>query len=332
MGCEFAQGPAFGQPMTAAAGAQIDGRGAGVSARRCGQRGEARVAALSNAQSGADVESRDEILARIPRRNPRPGAGVPGGGRARQAEESRGANGAGSRRSTPSARPRFSSTIRSSFYHDFSSGKQRRHLHLPGRHRGPELPRGGRAAGGHGRRADAAARRRRARRATSSARACTKCSRSRRDIFEQTLHDPVGRQGARLSRRPPARSRRPSAQFGIGYAAPRRFALRDALAAKGVDADQMIEAGLLVHGEGIAVPYDRFQNRVMFPIHDRGGPRRRVRRARARSRRQGEIPQFAGDRALPQGIAALQPSSRAQARARQRRDHRRRGLCRRRSR
>ena len=33
----------------------------------------------------------------------------------------------------------------------------------------------------------------------------------------------------------------------------------------------MIEAGLLIHGEGIAVPYDRFQNRVMFPIHDRGG-------------------------------------------------------------
>ena len=33
----------------------------------------------------------------------------------------------------------------------------------------------------------------------------------------------------------------------------------------------MIDAGLLVHGEGIAVPYDRFQNRVMFPIHDRAG-------------------------------------------------------------
>ena len=33
----------------------------------------------------------------------------------------------------------------------------------------------------------------------------------------------------------------------------------------------MIEAGLLIHGEGIAVPYDRFQNRVMFPIHDRSG-------------------------------------------------------------
>ena len=47
--------------------------------------------------------------------------------------------------------------------------------------------------------------------------------------------------------------------------------LRDALAAKGVDPQQMIDTGLLVHGEGITVPYDRFQNRVMFPIHDRGG-------------------------------------------------------------
>ncbi|RBP18061.1 DNA primase [Roseiarcus fermentans] len=60
-------------------------------------------------------------------------------------------------------------------------------------------------------------------------------------------------------------------RFSLGYAAPDRFALRDALAAKGVGADQMIEAGLLIHGEGIAVPYDRFRDRVMFPIHDRNG-------------------------------------------------------------
>ena len=31
--------------------------------------------------------------------------------------------------------------------------------------------------------------------------------------------------------------------------------MRDALAARDVDVDQMIAAGLLVHGEGIAVPY-----------------------------------------------------------------------------
>jgi DNA primase len=30
----------------------------------------------------------------------------------------------------------------------------------------------------------------------------------------------------------------------------------------------MIEAGLLIHGEGIAVPYDRFRDRIMFPICD----------------------------------------------------------------
>jgi DNA primase len=90
------------------------------------------------------------------------------------------------------------------------------------------------------------------------------------EIYESTLHDPVGAKarGYLADRRldPPTQR-----AFGIGYSAPDRFALRDALAARGVDAALMIEAGLLTHGEGNAVPYDRFQNRVMFPIHDRGG-------------------------------------------------------------
>ena len=60
-------------------------------------------------------------------------------------------------------------------------------------------------------------------------------------------------------------------KFRIGYATGERFALRDALAAKGASAETMIEAGLLIHGEDIAVPYDRFRDRVMFPICDRGG-------------------------------------------------------------
>jgi len=60
-------------------------------------------------------------------------------------------------------------------------------------------------------------------------------------------------------------------QFRIGYSPSERFALRDHLAGKGVLAEQMIEAGLLVHGEDIAVPYDRFRDRVMFPICDRSG-------------------------------------------------------------
>jgi DNA primase len=89
-------------------------------------------------------------------------------------------------------------------------------------------------------------------------------------IFEATLHAAAGAKarGYLADRRlDPATQR----QFGLGYAAPDRFALRDALAARGVAAEQMIETGLLTHGEGIAVPYDRFRDRVMFPIHDRSG-------------------------------------------------------------
>lgn len=59
--------------------------------------------------------------------------------------------------------------------------------------------------------------------------------------------------------------------FRIGYAPPDRFALRDHLAGKGVSAELMMEAGLLVHGDEIAVPYDRFRDRIMFPIHDARG-------------------------------------------------------------
>ena len=60
-------------------------------------------------------------------------------------------------------------------------------------------------------------------------------------------------------------------RFGLGYALPEKYALRDDLAAKGISAQAMIEAGLLIHGEDIAVPYDRFGDRIMFPIHDPSG-------------------------------------------------------------
>jgi DNA primase len=60
-------------------------------------------------------------------------------------------------------------------------------------------------------------------------------------------------------------------RFQLGYASPEKYALRDALAAKGIPVQAMIEAGLLIHGEEIAVPYDRFRDRIMFPIHDAGG-------------------------------------------------------------
>ena len=60
-------------------------------------------------------------------------------------------------------------------------------------------------------------------------------------------------------------------QFGIGYTPDDRAALRSHLADKGVDVAQMAEAGLVVSGDDIPVAYDRFRDRVMFPIRDGRG-------------------------------------------------------------
>ncbi|MGE0231562.1 MAG: DNA primase [Flavobacteriaceae bacterium] len=58
------------------------------------------------------------------------------------------------------------------------------------------------------------------------------------------------------------------ALFRIGYAPSSRTALKEHLAARGVAADDMIRAGLLIAGEDIPTPYDRFRDRLMFPIMD----------------------------------------------------------------
>ncbi|MDD1537226.1 MULTISPECIES: DNA primase [unclassified Bradyrhizobium] len=60
-------------------------------------------------------------------------------------------------------------------------------------------------------------------------------------------------------------------QFRLGYAAPDRFALKEHLGKLGVSVDDMVETGLLVAGNDIPVPYDRFRDRVMFPITDLRG-------------------------------------------------------------
>jgi DNA primase len=57
-------------------------------------------------------------------------------------------------------------------------------------------------------------------------------------------------------------------QFRIGYAVGERFALKEHLGAQGVPVEDMVEAGLLIAGDDIPVPYDRFRDRVMFPITD----------------------------------------------------------------
>jgi DNA primase len=60
-------------------------------------------------------------------------------------------------------------------------------------------------------------------------------------------------------------------QFRIGYATGERFALKEHLGSKGIPVEDMVEAGLLIAGDDIPVPYDRFRDRVMFPITDLRG-------------------------------------------------------------
>jgi DNA primase len=90
------------------------------------------------------------------------------------------------------------------------------------------------------------------------------------DFFERQLRGASGAKArAYLTERGLAAEARE--KFRLGYAPAERFALRDYLAGKGCSAETMIEAGLLTHGPDIAVPYDFFRDRLMFPICDRSG-------------------------------------------------------------
>jgi DNA primase len=89
-------------------------------------------------------------------------------------------------------------------------------------------------------------------------------------FFEATL---AGRTGAKARGYLADRSLDPATQvrFRLGYAPGERFALKEHLGNQGVSVDDMVAAGLLVAGEDIPVPYDRFRDRVMFPITDQRG-------------------------------------------------------------
>jgi DNA primase len=89
-------------------------------------------------------------------------------------------------------------------------------------------------------------------------------------FFEATL---ASRAGAKARGYLADRGLDPSTQlkFRLGYAPAERFALKEHLGNLGISVEDMVEAGLLVTGDDIPVPYDRFRNRVMFPIADFNG-------------------------------------------------------------
>ena len=103
-----------------------------------------------------------------------------------------------------------------------------------------------------------------------------------RDIRRKTLHDVMdlaakffettlaSRTGAKARGYLADRALTPATQvkFRLGYASNERFALKEHLGSHGIPVEDMIEAGLLISGADIPVPFDRFRDRVMFPITD----------------------------------------------------------------
>lgn len=60
-------------------------------------------------------------------------------------------------------------------------------------------------------------------------------------------------------------------KFRLGFAPNNRSAIKEYLASKGASKEQIEATGMVVFGEDIPVSYDRFRDRIMFPIEDEQG-------------------------------------------------------------
>ena len=88
--------------------------------------------------------------------------------------------------------------------------------------------------------------------------------------FEAELRRPVGK-AARdyLERRGLPESEWP--RFRLGFSPGGRTALKDYLIAKGAHPGELVETGMLIAPEDGGAPYDRFRDRIIFPITDARG-------------------------------------------------------------
>jgi len=89
-------------------------------------------------------------------------------------------------------------------------------------------------------------------------------------FFEQQLQEGAGAK-ARAYLRERGLSTATQQEFRLGYAPDSRNALKEHLAGKGVEKGQIEACGLVVFGPDIPVAYDRFRDRIMFPIPDMRG-------------------------------------------------------------
>lgn len=90
-------------------------------------------------------------------------------------------------------------------------------------------------------------------------------------FFTKCLYRDVGRD-AREYLKGRGLTKTAADRFGIGYAPESFTALRDELVQKGASVKMLVEAGLCIEPEDAGrEPWDRFRNRIMFPIRDPRG-------------------------------------------------------------
>ena len=90
-------------------------------------------------------------------------------------------------------------------------------------------------------------------------------------FFEKSLYRDVG-SAARDYLKGRGLSKTAAETFGMGFAPNHFSALKDEMMQQGASAKVLIEAGLIVEPEDKGrEPWDRFRDRIMFPIHDSRG-------------------------------------------------------------
>lgn len=86
-------------------------------------------------------------------------------------------------------------------------------------------------------------------------------------FFHEQLYGPAGAQGLEYARRR-GLTQNTLTRFGVGFAPNAWTGLLDAMKKKNYTEDELLEAGLALRHQTKGTVYDRFRNRLMFPIID----------------------------------------------------------------
>ena len=166
--------------------------------------------------------------------------------------------------------PSFHCEDKKGRYHCFGCGVSGDHFKFLTELEGVSFPEAVERIAGHGGRGDAGARRRRRKRARRERASLHDVMEMATKFFQERLQAADGAKARAYLR---DRGLTPATQqaFRLGYSPDSRNALKEFLAGKGVGKAEIEACGLVVHGDDIPVSYDRFRDRIMFPIGDSRG-------------------------------------------------------------